>query len=123
MPSPGTRLRHAPRARGSPRGVRRPARLRRTTARGGPAPAFRVEALPAHRMAGTARSPSSLPLVLAHGTRHGGRMSVWGALREFWDTQVELHERMALRDRPWEEEFLHWSGGRLHGWGRDAPAA
>jgi len=43
-------------------------------------------------------------------------MSVWGALREFWETQVELHERMALRDRPWEEEFLHWSGGQLHGW-------
>jgi hypothetical protein len=34
-------------------------------------------------------------------------MSVWGALREFWIAQVELHERSALRDRPWEEEFLH----------------
>jgi hypothetical protein len=43
-------------------------------------------------------------------------MSVWGALREFWETQVELHERVALRNRPWEEEFLHWSGGQLHGW-------
>ncbi len=43
-------------------------------------------------------------------------MSVWGALREFWEIQVGLHERVALRNRPWEEEFLHWSGGQLHGW-------
>jgi hypothetical protein len=38
------------------------------------------------------------------------------ALRDFLAVQVELHERMALRDRPWEEELLHWSAdGRLHG--------
>ena len=43
-------------------------------------------------------------------------MSVWRALRDFVAVQAELHERMALRDRPWEEEFLHWSGGELHGW-------
>jgi hypothetical protein len=34
-------------------------------------------------------------------------------------TQVELHERMLLLNRPWEEDFAHWSydGGhwRLHG--------
>jgi hypothetical protein len=38
------------------------------------------------------------------------------ALRDFLAVQVELHERMALRDRPWEEDLLHWSAdGRLHG--------
>ncbi len=38
-------------------------------------------------------------------------------LREFLAVQVELHERAALLDRPWEEDFLHWAGdGReLHG--------
>ncbi|NYJ05659.1 hypothetical protein GGQ55_001937 [Geodermatophilus daqingensis] len=34
-------------------------------------------------------------------------MSVWRALRDFFAVQAELHERMSLRDRPWEEEFLH----------------
>jgi hypothetical protein len=33
--------------------------------------------------------------------------------------QAELHERISLRNRPWEEAFLHWSGDpdnpRLHG--------
>jgi hypothetical protein len=43
-------------------------------------------------------------------------MSAWSKLREFLAVQVELHERMALLDRPWEEEFLHWCGGELHGW-------
>ena len=44
-------------------------------------------------------------------------LRAWRALREFLAMQVELHERAALRDRPWEEEFLHWAGdGReLHG--------
>ena len=42
-------------------------------------------------------------------------MSAWRALRDFFAVQVELHERKALLDRPWEEEFLHWSGGELHG--------
>ena len=42
-------------------------------------------------------------------------MSAWSAVRDFWATQVELHERAALLLRPWEEEFLHWSGGELHG--------
>jgi hypothetical protein len=42
-------------------------------------------------------------------------MSAWRAVRDFLAVQVELHERMALRDRPWEEEFLHWSGSELHG--------
>ena len=41
----------------------------------------------------------------------------WRGLRGFLCVQVELHERAALLDRPWEEEFLHWAGdGReLHG--------
>jgi hypothetical protein len=40
------------------------------------------------------------------------------ALRDFVAVQVELHERAALRARPWEEEFLHWAGdgSGLHGW-------
>jgi hypothetical protein len=59
---------------------------------------------------------SFLPLVFAAGRRHGDVMSFWRALREFFAVQVELHERMALADRPWEEEFLHWAGGELHGW-------
>jgi hypothetical protein len=38
------------------------------------------------------------------------------ALRDFLAVQAELHERMGLCDRPWEEELLHWSAdGRLHG--------
>jgi hypothetical protein len=44
-------------------------------------------------------------------------LRAWRGLREFLAVQVELHERAALLDRPWEEEFLHWAGdGReLHG--------
>ena len=40
----------------------------------------------------------------------------WRAVHEFVAVQMELQERRALRDRPWEEEFLHWAGGELHGW-------
>lgn len=40
-------------------------------------------------------------------------------LRDFNATQVELHERLLLLNRPWEEEFMHWAyDGRaweLHG--------
>jgi hypothetical protein len=39
----------------------------------------------------------------------------WKALREAWADQVELHERLILLNRPWEEEFLHWADGELHG--------
>jgi hypothetical protein len=44
-------------------------------------------------------------------------LRAWRGLREFLAVQVELHERAALLNRPWEEEFLHWAGdGReLHG--------
>jgi hypothetical protein len=45
-------------------------------------------------------------------------LRAWRGLREFLAVQVELHERMALLDRPWEEEFLHWAGDdghELHG--------
>jgi len=44
--------------------------------------------------------------------------SAWHAPREFIAVQIELHERMALLNRPWEEEFLHWAGEKgdqLHG--------
>jgi hypothetical protein len=47
------------------------------------------------------------------------------ALRRFGADQVEMHERLALLNRPWAEEMLHWSGtgddARLHG--RFAPPA
>jgi hypothetical protein len=41
-------------------------------------------------------------------------------VREGWQVHVELQERLALADRPWEERFLHWApaddgGWRLHG--------
>jgi hypothetical protein len=39
----------------------------------------------------------------------------WGALRRLWAGQVELQERLILLNRPWEEQFLHWSDGQLHG--------
>ncbi len=44
-------------------------------------------------------------------------LRAWRGLREFLAVQVELHERAALLDRPWEEDFLHWAGGgrELHG--------
>jgi hypothetical protein len=41
------------------------------------------------------------------------------AIRSFWAEQAEVAERLALRNRPWEEAFLHWSGDAdapdLHG--------
>lgn len=43
-------------------------------------------------------------------------LRLWRGFREFLAVQVELHERAALLDRPWEEEFLHWADGwELHG--------
>jgi len=37
-------------------------------------------------------------------------------LRTFLAEQERLYERQALRNRPWEEDFLHWSrDGALHG--------
>jgi len=40
-------------------------------------------------------------------------------LRRLWGSYCELLERQLLQQRPWEEEFLHWSfDGRawhLHG--------
>ncbi|MEU2349645.1 hypothetical protein [Modestobacter sp. NPDC049651] len=39
----------------------------------------------------------------------------WRAVSGFLAVQEELHARAALAARPWEEEFLHWSGGELHG--------
>ncbi|PZS33679.1 MAG: hypothetical protein DLM59_06110 [Pseudonocardiales bacterium] len=34
---------------------------------------------------------------------------VLARLREFHATQLELHDRLLLADRPWEEDFLHWA--------------
>lgn len=31
------------------------------------------------------------------------------ALRDFDAEVTELHERQRLRNRPWEEQFLHWA--------------
>jgi len=40
----------------------------------------------------------------------------WRAFQGFLAGQLELQERLALINRPWEEEFLHWGpGGALHG--------
>jgi hypothetical protein len=39
----------------------------------------------------------------------------WRAVREFCAVQVELNERRALLDRPWEQDLLHWADGELHG--------
>ncbi len=36
-------------------------------------------------------------------------MSLFSRLREAFAAQVELQERMVLRNRPWLEERLHWS--------------
>jgi len=40
-------------------------------------------------------------------------------LREAHATQVELHERVLLRNSPWLEDLLHWAwdgdGWQLHG--------
>lgn len=44
-----------------------------------------------------------------------GVRAAWRSVREFWAVQVELHERLVVLDRPWEQEVLHWSGGELHG--------
>jgi hypothetical protein len=39
--------------------------------------------------------------------------------REFNATQIEFRERQLLRNRPWEEQFLHWNfdghSWQLHG--------
>ncbi len=40
----------------------------------------------------------------------------WRAFRHFYATQEQMYERLGLLNRPWEEEFLHWSqAGHLHG--------
>jgi hypothetical protein len=45
--------------------------------------------------------------------------SAWARLWEFHTAQIELQERWLLLNRPWEEEFLHWShdgeNWQLHG--------
>lgn len=51
--------------------------------------------------------------------------SLLGRVREFNATQTELHERLIVLNRPWEEEYLHWSWNG-HQWqlhGREAPPA
>jgi hypothetical protein len=44
-----------------------------------------------------------------------GLRRAWQGLRRLWTEQVEIQERLLLVNRPWEEEFLHWSDGVLHG--------
>jgi hypothetical protein len=48
-----------------------------------------------------------------------GLTKFWGALRDGVADSAELQERMALRNRPWAEEYLHWvegaDGPELHG--------
>ncbi len=55
-----------------------------------------------------------------HGsTAHSRLRRLWSVLREFNATQIELVERQALLDRPWEEDFMHWAhdgqSWQLHG--------
>jgi hypothetical protein len=46
-----------------------------------------------------------------------GRVAgAWRAFQEFLAGQLELQERLALINRPWEEEFFHWGpDDALHG--------
>jgi hypothetical protein len=41
--------------------------------------------------------------------------TAWEVLARFWAEQKELTERLSLRERPWEEQYLHWAweGGEL----------
>ena len=40
----------------------------------------------------------------------------WHWLRDAVEEQSELQERVALLNRPWAEDYLHWSAeGELHG--------
>ena len=55
-----------------------------------------------HSASLTFRHPRSSPL--AHTAR---RLLL--RLREAQAAQVELHERMLLRQQPWLEDYLHWS--------------
>jgi hypothetical protein len=42
--------------------------------------------------------------------------SLLEGLRDYFAVYKRLHEHQALRNRPWEEDFLHWSlDGELHG--------
>jgi hypothetical protein len=57
---------------------------------------------------------------LVPGRPDGGRARRFSRrIRRFVADQAELHERLALLNRPWEETFLHWSGDaddlHLHG--------
>jgi hypothetical protein len=49
----------------------------------------------------------------------GRSRRILGSTKNFLADQAELHERMALLNRPWEEQFVHWAGDpsnpRLHG--------
>ena len=43
-------------------------------------------------------------------------MGVFDSLRAFWAEYERVYERRELRNRPWEEEFLHFArDGSLHG--------
>jgi hypothetical protein len=48
-----------------------------------------------------------------------GLARIWGALREGFGDSAELQERLALLNRPWAEDHLHWvdgeDGPELHG--------
>lgn len=44
---------------------------------------------------------------------------LWRRLRDFFNAQTELQERLLLLNQPWLEDFTHWSGHEddpyLHG--------
>jgi hypothetical protein len=51
--------------------------------------------------------------------RASRRELMWRSTKKFLADQAELQERLALLNRPWEEDFVHWAGDpsdpRLHG--------
>jgi hypothetical protein len=64
-------------------------------------------------------SPDADGDVSATGQDAGARRRLVDSARKFFSDQAELHERLDLLNRPWEETFLHWSGDpdnpHLHG--------
>ncbi len=52
--------------------------------------------------------------------RDGDVSFLWRRLRDFFNAQTELQERLLLLNQPWLEDFTHWSGSEddphLHGY-------
>lgn len=61
----------------------------------------------------------AVPVLAVITAAYLARRRLWAALRDFNATQIDLAQRQALLDRPWEEDFLHWAhdgkSWQLHG--------